>query len=183
MPKIQKTSTLIETLITSKTRIKILLKFFLNPETTAHMRALAADLNESTNAVRIELNRLEKAGMLTHSKDGNKKMYHVNNLHPLYDPINSMIKQYAGIDHIILNVIKGLGEIEKVYLTGSLANGLETDVIDIVLVGEVNNSYLTETIHKIENGLGKKIKSLVYSAGEAAKLNFNTSDFLLIYEK
>lgn len=147
------------------------------------MRALAADLNDSTNAVRIELNRLEKAGMLTHSKVGNKKMYHVNKLHALYDPINSMIKQYAGVDHIILNVIKGLGEVEKVYLTGSLANGLETDVIDIVLVGEVNNSYLSETIQKIEKGLGKKIKKLVYSSVEAAKLNFNSSDFLLIYEK
>ena len=55
---------MIETLISSKTRIKLLLKFFLNSNTTAYLRSLESEFGESTNAIRIELNRLEEAGML-----------------------------------------------------------------------------------------------------------------------
>ena len=71
---------LIKTLITSKTRVKLLLKFFLNPLNSAYLRGLSEELEESTNAVRLELNRLEAANMLHSSKVGNKKMFTVNKL-------------------------------------------------------------------------------------------------------
>ena len=173
---------MLETLITSKTRIRILLKFFLNPDTQTHLRALATALEESSNAVRIELNRLTEAGMLTASKKGNKLVYRVNDKHPLYEPINTMMRQYVGIDDIISNVIKGLGKIEQLYLTGSLAEGLATEIIDIVLVGDVNMDYLLETIEKIENGIGKKIRYIRYTTEEAKQLKFDTQKYLLIYE-
>jgi DNA-binding transcriptional ArsR family regulator len=172
---------LLETLITSKTRIRILLKFFLNPETKTHLRALATELGESSNAVRVELNRLTEAGMLTSAKEGNKLLYRVNDTHPLYEPVNAMIRQYVGVDEIISNVIKGLGKVEKLYLTGSLAAGLSTDIIDIVIVGEINMDYLLVTIEKIEKGIGKKIRYVLYSAEEAASINFDSQKFLLIY--
>ena len=54
---------MLDSLITSKTRVK-LLKFFMNPETRSYLRSLAEEFGESTNAVRVELNRLEKAGIL-----------------------------------------------------------------------------------------------------------------------
>jgi len=146
------------------------------------MRALASDLGESSNAVRLELNRLQNAGMLMSYKEGNKKLFQVNNQHPLFEPINTIIKQHAGVDHIISNVLKGLGSIDKVYLTGSLANGLETNVIDIILIGDVNNEYLLETVQKIERGLEKEIRCQVFSTSEAKLKNFNASEFLLIYE-
>jgi DNA-binding transcriptional ArsR family regulator len=172
---------LLETLITSKTRIRILLKFFLNPETKTHLRALATELGESSNAVRVELNRLTEAGMLSSAKEGNKLLYRVNDQHPLYEPVNAMIRQYVGVDEIISNVIKGLGKIEKLYLTGSLASGLSTDLIDIVLVGEINMDYLLFTIEKIEKGIGKKIRYVHYTREEAKKMKFDSQKFLLIY--
>jgi len=142
---------------------------------------LATELNESSNAVRVELNRLTEAGMLSSAKEGNKLLYRVNELHPLYEPINTMIKQYVGVDEIISNVIKGLGKIEKLYLTGSLAKGLSTDIIDIVLVGDLNQEYLLSKIAKIEQGIGKKIRYIVYSAAEAKVKKFSSSEYLLIY--
>ena len=172
---------MLETLITSKTRIRILLKFFLNPETKTHLRGLAAELNESSNAVRVELNRLTEAGMLLSEKEGNKLIYQVNYQHPLYGPVNEMIKQYVGVDQILANVIKGLGKIEKLYLSGSLAKGLSTDIIDIVFVGEINLDYLAETIQKMENKLGKKIRYLIYSEDEAAQTQFALDEYVLIY--
>jgi DNA-binding transcriptional regulator PaaX len=64
---------MIETLISSKTRIKLLLKFFLNSNTTAYLRSLEEEFGESTNSIRIELNRFEKAGFLASHSQANKK--------------------------------------------------------------------------------------------------------------
>ena len=55
---------MLDTLVTSKTRIKLLMKFFLNPGTRAYLRSLADEFGESTNSVRVELNRLSEAGLL-----------------------------------------------------------------------------------------------------------------------
>ena len=55
---------MLDSIITSKTRIKLLLKFFLNSETKSYLRNLEQEFGESTNGIRVELNRLEGAGLL-----------------------------------------------------------------------------------------------------------------------
>ena len=86
---------MIETLISSKTRIKLLLKFFLNSKNKAYLRNLAQEFGESTNAIRLELNRLEKAGMLTSNMEGNKKIFQTNIQHPLFQEIHSIVLKYV----------------------------------------------------------------------------------------
>ena len=66
---------MIEGLITSKTRIKLLLKFFLNSETKSYLRSLESEFDESSNSIRVELNRLEAAGLLQSNLEGNKKIF------------------------------------------------------------------------------------------------------------
>ncbi len=75
---------MINALITSETRIKLLRKFFLNSSTRAHLRGLETEFGESSNAIRIELNRFEEAGLLHSLRDGNKKIYQANATHPLF---------------------------------------------------------------------------------------------------
>lgn len=157
------------------------MKFFLNPETKSHIRALALELNESTNAVRLELNRLLEVSMLGSYKEGNKIIYHVNEKHPLYSPVNVLLKKHTGIDEIIQNILKGLGSISKVYLGGSLAQGIESEIIDVILVGEINRNYLVETLTKLENKVSKKIRYLIFSEAEALHKNFEEENYLLIY--
>ena len=69
---------MLETLITSKTRIKLLLKFFLNIHNQGYLRSLESEFNESTNGIRQELNRFEHAGLLLTESEGNKKLYRAN---------------------------------------------------------------------------------------------------------
>jgi DNA-binding transcriptional ArsR family regulator len=106
---------MIETLISSKTRIKLLLKFFLNSETKSYLRHLESEFGESTNAIRLELNKLEEAGMLNSQFEGNKKIYQANKQHPLFNDINSIILKYTGIDWIVEYLVKRLGDVKKVY--------------------------------------------------------------------
>src|SRR5436190_5285056 len=139
---------MIEALISSKTRIKLLLKFFLNSSNRAYLRGLEEEFGESTNAIRLGLNKLEKVGMVNSDMEGNRKYFKANVKHPLFFDLNSIIKKYVGIDTIIENVISRLGEVERVYLTGEFAKGLDHNVIDLELVGTVNTNYLTDLIQK-----------------------------------
>ena len=127
---------MIEALISSKTRIKLLLKFFLNSKNTAYLRNLEDEFGESTNAIRVELNRFEEAGFLTSSAEGNKKIFTVNTKHPFFPDINKILMKMTGLEYVVDYVLQRIGELDKVFLVGNLARGKNTDIIDLVLVGD-----------------------------------------------
>ncbi|MEZ5021697.1 MAG: hypothetical protein R2728_00285 [Chitinophagales bacterium] len=114
---------MLEALITSKTRIKLLLKFFLNPNTSAYLRGLATEFDESSNAIRLELNRLEEAGMIKSIPLGNKKIFQVNKKHVLYNSVQQIVRKYVGVNQIMANIVKGLGNLQLAYLSGDIAKG------------------------------------------------------------
>lgn len=174
---------MLETLITSKTRVKLLLKFFLNPETSAYLRSLESEFGESSNAIRLELNRLEKADMLQSSSLGNKKIFKVNNLHPLFSEINKILKKQLGITTIIDNVANRLGNLDAVFLTGDLAKGIDNNIIDLVFLGEIDQKYLFNLIQKAEGLINRKIRHIVYEPKDFKEFDKNSHDNLMIWAK
>ncbi len=158
---------MIESIITSKTRIKILLKFFLNGDNTAYLRSLESDFGESTNAIRHELNRFEKAGLLIAEQKGNKKVYRANKNHPLFKDINSILIKHVGLDKIINKVINKLGQLDSVYLGGELAKGNDSKIIDLWFVGDkLDKNYLFSLMEKVEKLLDRKVRYLIVSPEE-----------------
>ena len=151
---------MLEALITSKTRIKLLLKFFLNPETAAHLRGLETELGESTNGIRLELNRLQQANMIQATMDGNKKLFQVNQHHPLYDEIHSIVRKFMGLDVIVDHIAKKLGNLQAVYLSGDMVKGKDSQIIDLIMIGEIDENYLVQMIHKAEAVIERKIRYL-----------------------
>lgn len=173
---------MLEALISSKTRIKILLKFFLNPESASYLRSLEAEFGESTNAIRLELNRFEKTGMLSSDTKGNRKIFKARTDHPLFDSIRKIVMSHTGIDRIINNVIERLGDVDRVFLTGKLAQGLNSPIIDLVFVGNPDRTYLLNLIEKAEKLINRKVKYLVYSPSEAEEMEFDPKEYLLIWD-
>ena len=157
---------MIETLISSKTRIKLLMKFFLNSKTTAYLRSLETEFGESSNGIRIELNRLEKAGMLSSETRGNKKYFKANTSHPLYDEVHNILLKQLGIDQIIEKVIERLGAVEEVYLTGDFSKGKDSVIIDLIFIGLLNREYLLNLIGKAEQLIQRKIRFLLFEHRE-----------------
>jgi hypothetical protein len=158
---------MIETLISSKTRVKLLMKFFLNSTTTAYLRSLEEEFGESTNGIRLELNKFEKAGFIDSETQGNKKVFKANTKHPLFKDINRIMLKMTGLNHVVDYIIQRIGDLRKVYLVGKLANGQNTDIIDIVVVGEnLNISFLIEQIQKAEKKIEKKIRYVHYTVEE-----------------
>ncbi len=155
---------MIEALISSKTRIKLLLKFFLNSSNKAYLRHLEKEFGESTNAIRVELDRFEDAGMLMAETEGNKKIYKANLQHPLYNEVHSIVRKYVGLDRIVEYVVSRLGNVEKVYLAGSFARGLDSPIIDLIIVGQVDKLYLVELVEKAEALINRKIRYLLFES-------------------
>ena len=153
---------MIDTLISSKTRVKLLLKFFLNSANKAYLRNLETEFGESTNAIRLELNRFEKAGMLTSFSEGNKKVFSANTSHPLFGDIRNIVLKYVGIDQIVEYVIKHLGEVEQVFVVGDYARGLDGGIIDLVMVGRINQSFLVELVNKAEKKIERRIRYIIF---------------------
>jgi predicted nucleotidyltransferase len=168
---------MLDALITSKTRIKLLLKFFLNSERQDYLRNLETDLGDNTNAIRVELNKLESAGLLKSFIKGNKKFFQSNTSHPLFPDIQSILMKITGLDELMKRVLSNVGDLEKVYLTGALAQGNESEIIDLILVGKVNREYFSELIAKAEKFIQKKIRFVVFD-----KIEFTSKEEKIISE-
>jgi predicted nucleotidyltransferase len=175
---------MINALITSETRIKLLRKFFLNSSTKAHLRGLESEFGESSNGIRLELNRFEEAGLLHSLRDGNKKIYQANRNHPLFGDIHSIIMKEAGIDRVIDKVIQRIGDLICVYLTGDFARGMDSPVIDLILVGEnIDREYLARKVVQAEELVGRKVSYVVLHPDEADchLMKLKKSDLLLLW--
>ena len=81
-------------LITSKTRLRLLLKFFISQANSGYLNGLANEMGESTNSIRKELNHLHGAGYLKKLKQDNKIEYTVNASHPLYETLRKVVLKH-----------------------------------------------------------------------------------------
>jgi len=153
-------------LIASKTRIKLLIRFFFNPQAKSYLRELAKEFNVSTNSVREELNQLTRTELLTSKKSGRQVHYMANQEHPLFPELKSMVSKVMGIDQVIDSIVKRLGDLESAYLIDDYAEGKDTGIIDLLLVGNIDQYHLNDLSRKTEQYIKRKIRSLVLSRDE-----------------
>jgi predicted DNA-binding protein YlxM (UPF0122 family) len=157
---------LLSGLIASKTRIKLLMRLFFNPEARSYLRELAKEFNVSTNAVREELNQLKKTDLLKSEKNGRQVYYKANTEHALFPELKSMVSKVMGIDQVIDSIISRLGNLEKAYLVDDYAEGKDTGIIDILLVGDIDPYHLNDLSKKTERYIKRKIRTLVLNKDE-----------------
>ena len=171
-------------LIGSKTRIKLLIRLFFNPKTKSYLRELSSEFGLSTNAVREELNQLKKTKLLKTEKSGRQVFYMANTAHSLFPELKSMVSKVMGIDQVIDGIVNRLGDLERAYLIGDYAEGKDTGIIDLVLVGDIDMYHLNDLTRKTERYVKRKIRTLVLSREEFK--NFLTKleeqAFILIWE-
>ena len=153
-------------LIGSKTRVKLLMRLFFNPKSRSYLRELAKEFNVSTNSVREELNQLKKTELLKSEKNGRQVFYKANTDHALFPELKSMVGKVMGIDQVIDSIIERLGNLESAYLIDDYAEGKDTGIIDIVLVGDIDPYHLNDLSRKTERYIKRKIRSLVLGPDE-----------------
>jgi len=126
-----------------------------------YLRGLERDLGVSSNTVRLELNKLQEMHLIEAQEDSENtkvKNYVVNQGHPMFKTLRGIIMQFVGLDQIVDQIIKKLGNLDQVYLTGDLADGKNSPFVDLVIVGNVDKVYMHQLIEKVEPLILKKIR-------------------------
>lgn len=183
--KYQGSDNLFSGIISSKTRIKLLVRFFFNPAIKSYLRELAKEFDLSTNAVREELNQLTKTNLLKSQKNGRNVYYTANPDHPLFPELKSMVSKVMGMDQVIDGIVKRLGDLERAYLIGDYAEGKDTGIIDLLLVGNIDQHQLTDLSNKTERYMNRKIRVLILKTKEFGRLlpQLSRKPKILIWER
>ena len=113
--------------------------------------------------MRIELNKLEEAGLLTSASEGQKVVYHVNKTNPFYSDLVSMVSKYLGFDQLIESVLEKVGDLEAAYVVGDYASGVDSGTIELVLVGDVYKDVIDDLVSRVEGRINRKIKYTLIS--------------------
>ena len=168
-PQELKLSSILASLITSKTRLKLLIKFFSHPNAQGYLRGLAEEFGDSTNAVRLELLKLEEAGLLKRATQGQRVVYEVNKTNPFYAELVSMVSKFLGFHDLIEMVLDKIGDLQEAYVVGDYARGVDSGTIHLVLVGEVNEETVKNLVQKVSAKVNREIEVMVLH-------NFNSAN-------
>lgn len=176
---------MLNSIITSETRIKLLLRFFLNPDSSGYLRQLSNEFGESTNGIRVELNKLSEAKILSSKKIGRNKIFKANTQHPLFKDIRNIVLTSTGIDKVLSNIIQKLGELQLAFIRGDYALGRDSGLIDLVIVGQnINTNELDRVKKKTESLINRKITILILTENEYDKLKptFDKETLLILFK-
>jgi hypothetical protein len=167
---------MLENLITSKTRLRLLVKFFINVANEGYLRGLASEMQESTNAIRKELNNLTEAGYLIRYEDNQKITYSANQKNPFFILLQQIVRKYVGLDTIIEMVLERMGLVSRVFIIGDYVKGIDSGRIEVVLEGSnLNEEYIKQLSFKI--GLEIKKEVVFYHT------NKHDNSGLLVFEQ
>lgn len=142
-------------LFTSKTRIRLLLKLFLNPDVSCYIRELATEFDVSPNAIKTEMESLSSVGYLEKTQRGRSIFFRANTKHPFFPEISSIVRKTLGIDKLIDEIITQLGRVDEVYILDDYALGKDTGLIDLLIVGVIDRDRL-EDLRRIAEGKIKR---------------------------
>lgn len=156
-------------LFTSKTRIQVLLKLFLNPKVSSYLRELAAEFKVSPAALKDELDSLAGAGYLERRQQGRSVYFQANTAHPFYPEIHSIVRKHLGIDRLLEQVMCALAPIDSVFILDDYAQGRDSGIIDLLIVGDPDRGLLEGTRTGVEKKINRKIRILVVSPEEFSR--------------
>lgn len=156
-------------LFTSKTRIRLLLKLFLNPGVSCYIRELATEFDVSPNAIKTEMESLSSVGYLEKSQRGRSVFFQANTKHPFFPEISSIVRKTLGIDKLLDEVLASLGQVEAVYILDDYAQGKDTGLIDLLVVGDVDRARLDELAGITESKIKRKVRAMAVDMEEFSR--------------
>lgn len=161
---------MLEDLIISKVRVKILQLFLSNPPGKIyHVREIVRLVDEEINAVRRELAHMEKAAMVSKEPRGNRLYYFFRKDYPLYYDLLSLVAKTVNLGYGIIKNRTKIGKIKYAMFSGDFVR-FETkenqNRVDLLMVGEVVIPELSILIQKEQARRSREINYTVMSEAE-----------------
>jgi predicted nucleotidyltransferase len=168
---------MLETLLGSKLRAKVLGWLFTHPDERYFVRQLTTLVGEDSTNVSRELARMEKIDVLVSTTEGKQKYYQANRQSPLFNELHGLIVKTTGVVDVLRSALVPLADRIKVALIyGSVARGSEKrgSDIDILVIGDVTFAEVVDELHQAQEALGRETNPTVYPVAEfRAKLAAN----------
>ncbi|HSX53194.1 MAG TPA: transcriptional regulator [Patescibacteria group bacterium] len=170
---------MIEQLFGSKTRVKLLQLFYGNPNRSFYVREITRKIDEQINSVRRELANLLSIGIIASDTNNNRLYYEVNQSYEYYEPLSTIFgggkpetatkkggkkAEPAAEDPQTLS-LKALGNVELALYTGQFTRD-ESSGVDLLIVGDINQTKLGKFIADLEAAEGKDIRYTVMPLSE-----------------
>ena len=152
----------LESIITSEVRIRILIELYSETKQHLYVRELTRRVDTEINAVRRELKRFVKAGLVKKEKRGNRLYYLVRKDHPFYYELVSMVAKEKGIGRKILDNQNRVGKLKLAVLSTAFAEGRQSsqNELDLLIIGEVNLDALAQVVREASIEMGREINTL-----------------------
>lgn len=146
-------------LLISKVRVKILELFLGDPGQMYHVREIVRRVGEEINAVRRELSRLEKTGLLASEWRANKRFYSVKRDYIYFPEFLSIINKGIGLGGVIIRNKNRLGKIKYAMISGAFVKGkpYAQNEIDLFVVGTIVLPELSSIIKQEEARRNREI--------------------------
>ncbi|PJA40866.1 hypothetical protein CO178_01410 [candidate division WWE3 bacterium CG_4_9_14_3_um_filter_34_6] len=173
----------LEDIITSEVRIKLLIELFSETHKHLYVRELTRRVGTEINAVRRELKRLTKAGIIKKEKRGNRLYYLLKKDYPFYYELIGMVSKEFGVGKLIVENQNRLGKIKLAMLSSEFAEGRasEKTQLDLLIIGEVELNVLSEVMKKAEVVIKRDVNYTVLSEEEFDYLKSRRDKFLLSF--
>ena len=163
---------MIEQLFGSKTRVKLLQLFYSNPNRQYFVREITRTIDEQINSVRRELANLLSVGIIKSEDNGNKLYYEVNQEYEYFGPLTiifgkgvTAVKKAAEQKDEVQDEILELGNVKLAFYTGQFTRD-ESAGVDLVIVGDVNQTKVEHYVADLEKKEGKEIRYAVMGMDE-----------------
>lgn len=176
---------MLESLITSKIRVKILTLFFLHTSENFYTRQIQRLIDEDYKNVQKELKHLTKFELLNANAKGNMVFYSINKKNTIYNDLKNIIYKTNGFADILKEKINKIIDIKFAFIFGSVAQGDERadSDIDLMIIGETGYDIIVKKVLEIENELNIKINLVFYKIKEFTKnLKIKKTFFVNVYE-
>ena len=159
---------MLEDLIISRVRVKILQLYFLSLGNMYHVREIVRRTNEEINAVRRELLHLEKAGILSKERRANRLFYLLRKDYPLYFDLCEIITKTKGLGGSILKNKVKLGKIKYALISGKFARNIPRsgNEVDLLIVGKIVLPELAQLVRAEEVKRERELNYTVMSEEE-----------------
>ena len=163
---------MLEELFVSRVRVKILQLFLSSPqESLFHVREIVRRVAEEINAVRRELARMEKFGMMTSEWRANRRLYRFRKDYIYYKELLSLVAKTTGLGGSLIKSKSKLGKIKFAFLSTSFLKGLASSSsdVDMLVVGSI---VLPELQAVIADEQAKREAEINYSFMDEAEFKF-----------
>ncbi len=172
---------LLEDLIISRVRVKLLQIFLSNPNQIIHVRELVRQTKEEINAVRRELAHMEKCGLVKKEPRANRLYYSFRKDYPLYFDLLGLITKTTGLGAAILKNKNKLGRIKFAMLSGKFVRNIpgSAEKVDLLVVGNVVIPEVAALVREEELKRGREIFFTPMSEEEFAFRKKKRDSFIL----